>query len=196
MSRTYNPGSYEEDMQAIRESNKIDVEDVELLNKYILVSKFAGNDLQGKSYDDILDKIKTIRKTTGQQNEQLKSERDVQRERSSSIVTVSLVDKSFTKVNNKDCLVYSVSFKNISDKNIKMIVGSISINNLLDKEIKKIDIVFDENLKANATVKKIYTVSYNHADENDKRIRTKDLATVRVEWNPEKIIFENGQLAE
>lgn len=196
MSKTYNASTYEEDLQAIRESNKVDYEDIELLNKYIIVSKLAGNDLQGKSYSDILGKIKDVRKATGEQSDQLKMEQESKRERMSSFLTVNLNEKTFSKVNNKDCFSYTVTFKNTSSTNIKMIVGSISMNNLLDKEIKKIDIVLDENLKANSALKKIYTVKYDNGNENDKRIRSKDLSTIRVEWNPEKIIFEDGRLVE
>ena len=196
MSRTYNAARYEKDLQDIRVSDKMDYEDIELLNKYIIVSRLSGGDLEGKSYEDILDKIKEIRKATGDENEQLKMEQEAKRERMSSFLTVTLIEKTFSKIDDKDCLKYTVTFQNISPANIKMIVGSISLHDLLDKEIKKIDILLDEELKTNSTLKKIYTVTYNHGDENDKRIRAKALTDIKVDWNPEKIIFEDGHLIE
>ena len=77
-----------------------------------------------------------------------------------------------------------------------MIVGSISVNDLLDREIKNIPIVLDEPLKAGSTFKKTYTESYDPANENDIRIRSKDLIDLRVVWNPVKIIFEDKTIAE
>ena len=63
MDKTYSTQSYINDIEAIRESNKVSYEDIELLTKYIALSKIAGNDLEGKTYEEILDKIKEIRKT-------------------------------------------------------------------------------------------------------------------------------------
>lgn len=196
MGKTYNPATYEEDIESIRQSNKISEDDIELLTNYMLVSKLAGNDLEGKTYSDILERIKEIRKANGDKNENEKLEQESKRERLSSLLSVKLSEKNFTKVENKDCLVYTVIFQNTSIKNIKIVVGSISINDLLDKEIKKINIMLDENLRGNSTLKKTFIVEYNHSNENDKRIRTIELSNLRVLWNPEKIIFEDGTIAE
>ena len=46
------------------------------------------------------------------------------------------------------------------------------------------------------SVKKVYTFPYNHNNENDRRIRTKNILDMRIEWNPEKIIFNDGSLAD
>lgn len=196
MDKTYNAATYQEDIESIRQSNKVSEDDIQLLTKYILVSKLAGNDLQGKSYDEILDKIKEIRNANSNESDQAKLNAEAKRERLHPLLNVNLSEKTFSTINKKDCFTYTVIFQNTSSKNIKMIVGNISINDLLDREIKKIDILLDENLKAGATLKKTYTVEYDHSNENDKRIRSKELVDMRVNWNPEKIIFEDGHIAE
>lgn len=196
LGKTYDPVTYQEDIESIRQSNIVSEDDIELLTNYMLIAKLAGNDFQEKTYGEILDRIKEIRKSTGDKNESEKLEQESKRIRLSAVLSVKLSEKDFTKVDGKDCFVYTVTFQNTSIQNIKMVVGSFSINDLLDKEIKKIDILLDENLKANSALKKTFTVGYNHSDENDKRIRTKKLVDVRVLWNPEKIIFENGTLAD
>ncbi len=196
MDKTYSTTTYLQDIAAIRESNKVSYDDIELLTQYIALSKIAGNDLQGKTYDEILEKIKDIRKTNTDKGDQVKMEKEAMRERMSSFLTVSLSQKFFSKVNNKDCFTYTVTFRNATSKNIKLVVGSISLNDLLDREIKNIQIVFDEILRANSSLKKTYTVTYDAANENDKRIRAKELVDLRILWNPEKIIFEDGTIAE
>lgn len=183
-------------MQAIRESNKVSDDDVDLLAKYILVSKLAGNDMEGKSYDDILDKIKTIRKANSEESDRKIEEEELKRERLEPLLTVKLLEKKFSSSGSKDQFTYTVSFQNTSPNNFKMILGSISLNDLLDKEIKRINIVVDEELKANSVITKTFTADYDNNSENDKRIRTKDLTDIRVEWNPDKIIFANGRVAE
>jgi uncharacterized repeat protein (TIGR01451 family) len=114
----------------------------------------------------------------------------------SSLLTVKLTDKIFSKVNNKDCFTYTVTFQNTSSKNIKMVLGNISVNDLLDREIKNIPILLEEPVRPGAILKKNYTVDYERANENDERMRSKDLVDLRVVWNPVKIIFEDGTRAE
>ena len=196
MDKNYNPATYLQDIAAIRESNKVSYDDIELLTKYIALSKIAGNDLQGKSYTEILEKIKEIRKANTDKSDQLKMKKDAMRERMSSSLSVNLTAKIFSKVNNKDCFTYTVTFRNTTSKNIKMVVGSISLNDLLDREIKNIQIVLDEDLPANSVLNKTYIVAYDAGNENDKRIRSKELVDLRIVWNPEKIIFKDGMLAE
>lgn len=196
MSRNYNPSTYVVDINAIRESNKASYGDVELITRYITLSKIAGNDLEGKSYGDILEKIKAIQKSNTDQSDQVSQQKEAARQRTGGYLSVTLSGKVFSKVNNKDCFIYTVSFQNTTTKNIRMVVGSISLNDLLDREIKNIPLVLDEPLKAMGAVKKTYTVDYNSNSEADKSIRLKELVDLRVLWNPEKIIFEDGTIAD
>lgn len=196
MDKTYSSATYIQDIADIRESDKISYEDIELLTKYIAVSKIAGNELEGKTYNEILEKIKDIRKANTDQTDKIKMETDAMRQRMSSYLGVTLSAKLFSKVNNKDCFTYSVTFRNTTSKNIKMVVGSISLNDLLDREIKNIQIVLDEDMAANSVLKKEYVVTYDAGNEDDNRIRSKELVDLRIVWNPEKIIFKDGTLAE
>lgn len=196
MNKDYNAATYVEDINAIIESNKVSYEDIELLTKYIALSKIAGNNLQGKTYDEILVNIKSIRKNNTDESDRAAMEKEAQRARMSSYLAVNLSEKVFSKVNSKDCFIYTVVFKNTSPKNIKTVVGSISVNDLLDREIKNIPIVVEEALKANTSFKKTFTIDYDPGNENDKRIRSKELIDLRVVWNPVKIIFEDGTTAE
>ncbi len=196
LSKTYSIKTYDEDMQVIRESKKISYEDEELLSKYIVVSQLAGNDLQGKSYEEILDKIKEIRKANSNDSDQKEMEQEAKRERMSGVLAVTLTDKKFFTKNNKDWITYTVTLHNISDQKINIVIGKLSINDLIDRQIKQIEVLLDEELNKNAVAKKIYTIPYNSGDENDKVIRLKEITDLRIKWNPEKIIFTNGQVMQ
>ena len=63
LHRTYSTTTYDDDIEAIRKSNKVSDEDLELLNKYIMLLKLSGNNITDRSYDEILDKIKAFRQT-------------------------------------------------------------------------------------------------------------------------------------
>lgn len=196
LDKTYSTSTYINDIAAIRESNKVSYEDIELLTQYIALSKIAGNDLEGKTYEDILGKIKGIREANTDQNEKVQLERDAMRERMSAYLRVNLSGKDFSKVDSKDHFIYTVTFQNLTAKPIKMVVGSISLNDLLDREIKNIQIVLDEQLRPNTGLKKTYPVMYDPDNENDKRIRSNELVNLRIVWNPVKIIFEDGTVAD
>ena len=195
LGKTYNPRTFEEDMHLMRES-KVDEDDIELLAKFILVSKIGGNDLNGETYGNILEKVKSIQKAGNDVAEREMNLLAAKSERLKPLLGVNLLSKSFIRIKDRDYLAYKVVFHNLSHTNIRTAIGSLAVNDLMDKQIKKLTILLDEQLKANTTLEKTYTIEYNHSDEQDKRIRSKDLIDMRIEWNPEKIIFEDGRLAE
>lgn len=196
LNRTYSAATCEQDIQDIRQSDKVSDEDIILLAKYMAISRLSGNSNEGKTYEEMLDDIKKIRQSGIDNADQQKNSELVKRQHLQPFLNVALIEKKFSKVNNKDCMIYTISFQNTSTESITTIVGNIRLDDLMEKEIKKIDILLDQDLKPNAILKKTYTLRYDHSNDKDQRIRLKDLADIKVEWNPDKIIFENGRLAE
>jgi inorganic pyrophosphatase/exopolyphosphatase len=192
----YNPATYEEDMEAIRKSNKVSDEDLQSLAKYIMLAKLSGNNVTGKSYDDIIDKIKSFQQNNDELNNRVAIGKEAKRKRLSPFLEVNLQNKTFAKKNNIDVLVFIVILKNTGPQKIKTVTGNLTINDLMEKPIKNLSILLDEDIAPGQTLTKTYTIDYNDADENDRRMRSNDFFDVRIMWNPEKIIFENGKLAE
>ena len=196
LHRTYSPGTYEEDMQAIRKSNKVNDEDLKALANYIILAKLAGNNVTGKSYEDLIDKIKTYRQNNNALSSRDAMEKEAKRARLANFITVNLQNKTFTKKNNKEVFIFTVTLKNTGNQKIKTVTGNLTINDLMEKLIKNLNIFLDEDISPGQTLTKTYTIDYNNADENDRRLRSKDFFDIRIVWNPEKIIFENGRLVE
>jgi hypothetical protein len=196
LGRKYNPRTFENDISEIRQSNKVSNENMELLIKYVVISKLSGNDLQGQTYNDILDKVKGLESVSRSANSQQENVKLEKRQRLNKFLKVNLERKDFIKVKNKDVLSFSISFKNLGKKHIATIIGSITLNDLLEKEIKKINILLDDEIETGATFTKTYTFNYDDTNEGDRRIRSKALIDMRIEWNPEKIIFKDGKTAD
>ena len=171
-------------------------EDIDLLVKYIVISKLSGKDLQGQTYKDILDQVKDLHAASTSLMDKQKNGELAKRQRLNKFLNVNLEQKGFSRIKNRDVLTFSLSFQNLGKKNIATIIGSLSLNDLLEREIKKVNILLDEEVRTGITLKKIYTINYNGNDENDRRVRSKELIDIRVEWNPEKIIFKDGKIAE
>jgi hypothetical protein len=196
LHRTYNPATYEEDIQAIRKSNKVSDEDLQTLAKYIMLVKLSGNDVTGKSYGDLIGKIKSLQQNKDALNNRDAVEKEAKRKRLSPFLEVNLQNKIFAKKNNKDVLVFTVVLKNTGTQKIKTITGNLRINDLMEKPVKSLSIFLDEDMSPGQILTKTYTIDYNDADENDRHMRSKDFFDIRIVWDPEKIIFENGKLAD
>jgi hypothetical protein len=196
LHRSYDPATYEEDMRAIRKSNKVSDEDLETLAKYIVLAELSGNDITGKSYDDIIDQIKRVRQNNDELNNRDAMEKEARRKRLSPFLEVNLQNKTFAKKNYKDVLVFTVVFKNTGNQKIKTVTGNLALHDLMEKPIKDLSIFLDEDILPGQTLTRTVINGYNDANENDRRMRSKDFFDIRTVWNPEKIIFENGKLAE
>jgi hypothetical protein len=196
LHRTYSPETYEDDMQAIRMGNKINDEDLKNLANYIILAKLAGTDLRGKSYEDLLEKITAFRQNNEALSGRQAMENESKRIRMSPFLRVSLQSKTFSNKNNKEALVFIVVFTNTGNQKIKTITGNLAINDLMEKLIKNLPIFLDQDILPGQTLTKAYTTDYNDADENDRRLRSNDSFNLRIVWNPEKIILENGKLIE
>jgi hypothetical protein len=196
LHRTYNPATYEEDIQEIRKSNQVSDEDLQTLAKYIMLAKLSGNDVTGKSYDDLIGKIQSLQQNNDALNNRDVMEKEARRNRLSPFLEVNLQNKTFARKNNKDVLVFTVILKNTGTQKIKTVTGNVTINDMMEKPIKNLSIFLDDDIAPGQILTKNYTIDYIDADENDRRIRSKDFLEMRIVWNPEKIIFENGKLAD
>ena len=196
LQKTYSPSSYEKDIQEIRGSGKINDDEVAVLVKYIFLARVAGNDLTGQTYKDILNKVKTFQ----QKNDELEStkemERDARRNRLLPHLEAGLLKKEYSNNEGKEVMIYTVTLKNISSQKIKTIAGNFLLNDLLGKPVTQLNIFVDEEIKPGLTLTKTIKIPYHNADFADQRIRGKDLVDMRVIWNPEKIILENGSLLQ
>ena len=196
LHRTYSASNYQDDIEAIRKSDKISDEDLEILDKYIMLVKLSGNDIKGKSYEDILNKIKSFQQQNNALNTMDALSQEARRQRLSPFLEVRLQNKIFTKLQNKNVFVYTISFKNTGTFTIKTITGSLVFNNLLEKPVKNLDIFLDEDISPKQTVTKSYIADYNDENEADRSIRSGDVLSLHSIWNPEKIIFDNGKIAD
>ncbi len=196
LHRHYSPATYEEDMQAIRNSDKLTDDELQAIAGYVLLARLSRKDITGERYDDIIEKIRSLRKNNEELSSRDVATKEARRKRLAPFLEVDLQDKTFSKKDNKDVLVFTISLKNTSSKKIKTVTGNLSITDLLEKPIHSLNVLLDEDISPGQTIIQTYNIDYNDADENDRRIRSKDIFDIKPIWNPEKIIFANGTLAE
>ncbi|WP_299215893.1 hypothetical protein [uncultured Dokdonia sp.] len=196
LDKKYNEDTLEIDAKEIKESDKLSEEDAEILAGWILKSKLTNDDLEGKTYAEIIDEAKLYKKEQEELAEKIKAEEEANRQRLGASLTVAMYNKGFKKYDYQEYLTYDFVFENKSKKDIRAFKGSVSIRDLFDVEIKSINLTVDDKIEAFKILKASYTSDYNQFRDEDTRLRNKDMDDVKIVWTPEKIIFTDGSILE
>lgn len=196
LNKKYSDETLEQDAKAIVKSNKLNEDELKMLSGYIVMAKFGGKDLTGKTYSDILNEAKKMKNEEEELALKAKKEEEEKIAKFKSIINVALYDKGYRKEDFEDYLEYYLVFENKSDKNIRAIKGSLLITDLFDTEIKNLNFVNDDGIPAHTIVKNSYTTDYNQFEDSDIQYRSKNLKDLKTKWVTEKIIFEDGTTLE
>lgn len=199
--KKYSKDTFENDVKELKKD--LSEEDFEILGKTILRSAFLKTDLEGKTYSEILKEGKEWEKqqAAAELEQKLLAEKALKEEQERIVrlreaVVVSCFDKGFQKYNYEDYITYKFAIQNKSDKDFRAIKGTLIFTDLFDDEITRINFKYDQPIKAGETVNWNATTDYNQFKDEDKTMRNKDLKDLKVIWNPEKIIFEDGTTLE
>ena len=196
LDKKYSEETFETDAKEIKEGGKLSEEDALIMAGWIMRSKLKGENLEGKTYNEIIEEAKDYKKEQELLAEKAKLEEEEKRQRLGSALTVAMYDKGFEKYDYQEYLTYSLAFENKTEKNIRAFKGSISIQDLFDTEIKSINLTIDDPIKSGETFKGNYTTDYNQFRDEDTRLKSKDMDDLKVVWTPEKIIFADGTTLE
>lgn len=196
LDKKYSEDTFEADAKEIKESGELTEEDAKLMIGWMVKAKLQGENLEGKTYSEIIQAAKDYKAEQRELAEKTKLEEENKRQRLGNALTVAMYDKGFKKYDYQDYLTYSFAFENKTDKDIRAFKGSISIQDLFDSEIKSISLTIDDPIRAGETFKNTYTTDYNQFMDEDKRLRNKDMEDLKILWTPEKIIFKDGSTLE
>jgi hypothetical protein len=196
LDKKYNESTFEVDAKEIKESGDLSQDDAQIMVGWIMRSKFKGESLEDKTYNEIIADAKDYKKEQDALAEKVKKEEEEKRQRLGSALTVAMYDKGYQEYDYQEYLTYKIAFENKTDKDIRAIKGSISIQDLFDTEIKAISLTIDDPIKAGETFKGSYTTNYNQFKDEDSRLKNKDMDDLKTVWTPIKIIFSDGTTLE
>ncbi|MEH6771895.1 hypothetical protein [Maribacter arcticus] len=196
LDKKYSEETFTTDAKEIKESGKLSDEDALVMAGWIMRSKLKGEDLEGKSYNEIIMDAKDYKKEQVLLAEKAKLEEEERRARLGAALTVAMYEKGYREHRYEKYLTYSLAFENKTDQNIRAFKGTISIQDLFDTEIKSISLTIDDPINAGETFKGTYTSDYNRFMDEDTRLKNKDMDDLKVIWTPEKIIFIDGTTLE
>ncbi len=196
LDEKYNENNLEEDTKLMKQEEVLSEEDARLMAGWILKSKFNDENLEGKTYRQILKEAKNFRDEQKALAEKVKIEENERRQRLGDALTVVMYDKGYSKYDYQDYLTYSFAFENKTNKDIRAFKGSVSIQDLFETEIKSIGLTIDDPIVAGDTFKGTFTTDYNQFIDEDVELKNKDMNDLIVVWTPEKIIFTDGTVLE
>ena len=201
MEKKYNEKTALKDIQLIKAA--IDSTEFNLLAGSVFRLKLEDKKLEEMTYAEILEdgkkwkaeqeKIEAEQKALAEKAAKDEAERI---KKLTESVIVSCFEKGYSEVDYQDYITYKFVILNKSEKAIRAVKGGITFTNLFDEKIKSLSFVYDKPIEAGEQVNWDATTEYNQFMSGDKTLKNKDLKDLKVVWNPEKIIFEDGTTLE
>ena len=201
LDKAYKESEVEEDMIALKDA--VSEEELGMIVGYIALQSLQGESMLGKTYGDLLNEAKEMRAENERkeaEEEELarkaKQEEAERIERLSSALTVTVFEKGFSKGDWEDYITFKFAFENKTDKPIKAFTGAMVFNDLFDKEIKILDLTYDDEIAGGERKTWDASTEYNRFIDEDAILKEKGLDDMKIQWIPEKILFEDGTALE
>ena len=201
MEKKYNEKTALKDIQSIKSA--IDSTEFNLLAGSVFRLKLEDKKLEEMTYAEILEdgkkwkaeqeKIEAEQKALAEKAAKDEAERI---KKLTESVIVSCFEKGYSEVDYQDYITYKFVILNKSEKAIRAVKGGITFTNLFDEKIKSLSFVYDKPIEAGEQVIWDANTEYNQFMSEDKTLKNKDLKDLKVVWNPEKILFEDGTTLE
>lgn len=201
LDKPYKEATLEED--AIELKKVLSEDELGMLAGYIALKSFGEDKMIGKTYRDLLEEAKKVRKEMEEQEaeeqrlaEKAKADEAERIKKLGAVLTVSLFEKGYVEVDYQEFITYKFAFENKSEKDIKAFTGTVYFNDLFDKEITNLSLTFDEGIPANSTIKWDASTEYNQFRDTDQTLKSKDLENLKIRWVPAKVLFKDGSTLE
>jgi len=198
LDRKYSEENLQKDAKEIKESGKLKSEDLELLAGWIMKSKFQGNDLSDKTYNEIINEAKSFKKEQEELASKAKKEAEIKKKRMQETMIISIFDKGFTKSDWETYNSFSYVVKNKSNKDIKAFKFSFKIYDVLGDEIGDGYRVSstDKIIKANEESKKTIYYDFNQFMNKDIIIKNAKFKDLSFDIKVDKIVFTDNSVLE
>jgi hypothetical protein len=113
------------------------------------------------------------------------------------VLEVVLISKGFKPSDPsirdyEDDITLGVSFKNLSDKDIRAFDGSIIFTDLLDNKILVSGVAINEVVKAGAALKWAGAIKYNQFIDDQQRLRNEAQENLKIVFVTKKVLFADG----
>lgn len=115
-------------------------------------------------------------------------------------LSVSLEKKGFQEANYRtgldDAITFSITFRNLTDGDIRAFDGNLIFTDLLDNIILSANVAINDLIKMNSNLEWTGQINYNKFMDKHRRLRSEDLQNIKIQFNTKKILFTDGTVKE
>jgi len=86
----------------------------------------------------------------------------------------------------------SIALQNNTEKDMSGIKGTVVFADMFDDEIKRVTLSVDESIPAGQTIQWSGSLDYNQFRDVDVKLRSTELAKMKISWEPEVYLFTDG----
>jgi hypothetical protein len=113
------------------------------------------------------------------------------------IISVEATEKTFIpsdymKGTYDDYILMKFNFVNHSDKNIKGFQGKLRFLDMFGNEISSNPLKYELGINSGETKEYVAKKTYNQFSDEDKQLRNSELGSMKYEWLPSTVIYEDG----
>ena len=207
LSKVYTEEGFMLDMVEIRESNG--QETVDKITTYVMQQAMksafdedADNTLVGKTYEELLQQAIVLAEEMKAKEEEEKRLADEERLRIKNLqlkiaesVTFAVTKKGYYEgqYGYPKNITFSFSFKNKTNRDIAGIKGKLTFFDMFDEKITVINLSYDDGIRANKIAVYKAQIDYNDFESDDKKLRDTELTKLKHLWEPEQLIFSDGE---
>ena len=113
-----------------------------------------------------------------------------------AVLAVSFLGKEFAAVEGKDYITLSLTYQNRSDKDVRAFKGLLEFSDLFGEPLLQASLSEDHALAAGEVRAVRRSLDYDPSLDAHRRLRDAGPESVRVEWQPQRIMFADGTSLE
>jgi hypothetical protein len=118
-----------------------------------------------------------------------------------SVLTVALVDKGFHEADvmngdYQDQITFELAFRNNGSKSIRAVKGTLGFRNLLGDMIYSANFEHSVDIAPGQIASWSGSLDFNQFDNSLVQLREAQIHNIRLDWEPEEILFSGGNRME
>lgn len=200
--KKYNEKTMAEDLKEIAESKKWNEQDAMLFAGWMIRAGLKGENLESKSYQEILDEAKKYKAEEEALAEKMKKEAAARKQKMKNAITVAILSKEFIERDwdnyTNDYNVFNYVIENKSKKEIKAAEIEFKIYNSLGKQLGEQYVIefTDDRIAPGAKSQHNSGFVHNQYVDDDVKIASAKFEDLLFDFDIKKIVYSDGSVLE
>jgi hypothetical protein len=113
-----------------------------------------------------------------------------------AVSSMKFIPSNFRAGTYQESFSLSIALQNNTKKDMSGIKGTVVFADMFDDEIKRVLLSVDESIPAGQAIQWSGSLDYNQFKSEDMKLRSTDLAKLKITWEPDTYLFADGTKME